>query len=64
MKTVPSGKTRFWIFIFFLMNICGAWWMGNIEYLDWFEGFKWVFGIYAVSEVGAKGAHAHMNRSE
>ena len=62
MKTIPNGKTRFYTFIFFLINICVAWWMGNITFLEWFEGFKWMFGIYTVSEVGTKGAHAYLNK--
>ncbi len=64
MKSVPTGKTRFWTFVFFLANICGAWWFVDLTYAEWFEGFKWIFGIYSMSEVGSKGANAYMNKAQ
>jgi len=64
VKTVPTGKTRFFCLCFFLANICVAWWIGSINYMDWFEGFKWIFGIYSASEVGSKTANAYMNKPQ
>lgn len=55
--------TRIRFFIFLLANVCVAWWGGFIEFSGWSEYTQWLFGIYATSEVGSKGAEAYRDRS-
>ena len=37
---------------------------GSLTGAEWIDMVKWIFGIYAFSEVGAKGAVAYRDRHD
>jgi len=41
---------------------CCALWFGKITGDQWLTATQWIFGIYAASEVGSKGAEAVRDR--
>lgn len=64
MKILPSKRTRLKLALFALAWACVERGMGNIDFMTWFEAVKWVVGIYGLTEVGDKGAHAYMNKDQ
>ena len=50
--------TRLALIAVSIVATCVALWLGAIEGKDWLDSLKWFVGIYAGSEIGAKGAEA------
>ena len=61
-KAIPTKKTRLMFVVFIVLWACIERYMGNIPFPEWFEAMKYTFGIYGLTEMGAKGAHAYMNK--
>ena len=71
VKNIPSKKTRWSYLIVMTVLVTSAWllsFFGVVEgtsaitFDNWVEFVKWSYGLYAMSEVGAKASTAVMNK--
>lgn len=55
-------STRVLLGIILGLMVTGGWMFGDVSAEQWIEFLKWDFGIFALSEIGAKGAVAVRER--
>jgi len=70
-KKIPTRNTRWKFLLSFAILATLAWILSlfgivgvatAVSYSDWTNSIMWAFGVYSASEVGAKGAHAVLNK--
>lgn len=52
-------STRMQALIVITLLVTGAYFFFDVTATQWIDFLEWAFGIYAASEVGAKGANAY-----